>query len=83
MNFAGRIISNAAERFFYVTASDDNGQYWYFMFIPTSKFSSFKKFEAGHKVELTDFGDIIMCGHGSHAPDEIKAEIYRKYKCQF
>ncbi len=75
-----RIIRERGNLLYLVTGNDSSGQpAYYYILVDKPKLQPFLAAFTKDDLELTDYGRIIQSGYGEHPPQDVEAEIKKKY----
>lgn len=79
VSFAEKMLVKEGGAVRYIEAMHNNEPCWYFLKLNPNNYSIYKLKRRNCQVMIKDFGDVILCGWGKHAPEIAKRIMRKRY----
>ena len=77
MAFSHKIISSEGGEVRYVTATENGRPAWYFVRLFPERYAEYKRALKSASFSLNQFGEVLECGWGEEAPEDILQEMQK------
>jgi hypothetical protein len=78
-SFAEKMIVNEGGLVRYITATEKNRPCWCFLKLSSSHYQDYKRKLKQGKMDIRDFGEVLLCGWGESAPSLALRLMQKKY----
>lgn len=78
-SFAEKIVENEGGLVRYIEAVEQGERCWYFLKLFPTKYSEYKRKKRDGRMMMKEYGEILLCGWGDHAPDVAKHIMHKRY----